>query len=172
VVSAILTPNEEILYLALQNLTALSTNRDAAIATSNRVILYDDRILGRADFEDFLWQDVAGISMQQGVLSSELRVEAVDGRTAAVHNLDKEQTKRLYAVCQQMEQEWREKRRAREMEEARARSGGVYLAAPEGGGSGKEDPVAKLAQAKAMLDQGLISEIEYQSLKARILSSM
>jgi hypothetical protein len=71
-----------------------------------------------------------------------------------------------------MEQEWREKRRVREMEEARAKSGGVYLGSGQGAGSPAEDPVAKLSKAKQMLDQGLISEAEYETVKAKILSSM
>ena len=107
------------------------------------------------------------------MLSTELQVEAIDGRQAVMGELDKEQAKRLYSVCQQMEQEWREKRRVRDMEEARARSGGVYMTPPAAvDQSVTEDPVAKLARAKAMLDQGLISEAEYDTLKARILSSM
>jgi hypothetical protein len=60
----------------------------------------------------------------------------------------------------------------RDMEEARAKSGGVYLGSMEGAGSSAEDPVAKLAKAKQMLDQGLISEAEYESVKAKILASM
>jgi hypothetical protein len=173
-VTKILTPNEEILYLALQNATALSIKKDAAIATNNRVIFHYAHILGRADFVDFLWQDVANTSIQQGVLSSEFRVAATDGRQAVMGGLDKDQARHLYSHCQQMEQEWREKRRVREMEEARARSGGIYLgqqSAPEATAS-SEDAVARLAKAKAMLDQGLISEIEYESLKAKILASM
>ncbi len=34
------------------------------------------------------------------------------------------------------------------------------------------DPTSRLAQARAMLDQKLISEAEYETLKARILSGM
>jgi len=99
-------------------------------------------------------------------------VETVRGQRAELSNLDKDQAKRLYGICQQMEQEWREKRRIREMEEARAKAGGVHIASQQGANASAEDPVAKLAKAKQMLDQGLISETEYESLKARILSAM
>ena len=74
--------------------------------------------------------------------------------------IDKEQAKRLYGIAQQMEQDWREKRRVREMEEARAKAGGVYMgmpgATPGDVGATKEDAVVRLGKAKAMLDQGLI----------------
>lgn len=177
-VKKVLTPNEEILYVAVQNITAITVAKDSAVATSNRLILFNSQVLGRASFQDYQWQDVVDVQVQQGMLSSELRVSTTDGRAGKVSNLDKEQAKRLYAICQQAEQEWREKRRIREMEEARARAGGVMLtmpgvpAQPEPQPAAAEDPVQKLARAKAMLDQGLISEAEYDTLKAKILSSM
>ena len=177
-VSRILTPNEEILYVAVQNITALQMKHDAVVATSNRVICYRPAMLGRVEFDDFQWQDVRNARIVQGMLSSQFTVETLDGRTASLDNLDKDQAKRLYGICQQMEQEWREKRRVREMEEARAKAGGVYLGGGAAAGGhaapppAPEDPVAKLAKAKQMLDQGLISEAEYDSLKAKILSSM
>jgi hypothetical protein len=169
-VAKILTPNESLLYIAVQNIAALTVTPDAAVATSNRLILFRPAMLGRVAFEDVPWQDVRNARIDQGVLSTALTVETVDGRTLQMTELDKEQAKRLYAVAQQMEQEWREKRRVRDMEEARAKAGGVVLghapAAPA------EDPVARLAKAKQMLDQGLISETEYDALKARILGAL
>jgi hypothetical protein len=171
-VSKILTPHEEILYIALQNNTALSIAKDSVVATNNRIICYKPSILGRVAFEDFLWQDVKDDKITQGFLATDFSVETVRGKRAELTSLDKDQAKRLYAICQQMEQEWREKRRVREMEEARAKAGGVNIAAPQSGNAPADDPVAKLAKAKQMLDQSLISEAEYESLKARILSSM
>jgi len=171
-VTKILTPNEEILYIALQSKVALSLKRDSVVATSNRVICYKPGILGRAIFEDFLWQDVKDARITQGYLSTEFTVETVQGQSALVGGLDKDQAKRLYGICQQMEQEWREKRRIREMEEARARAGGVYVGTQATSASAEADPVDKLAKAKQMLDQGLIAEAEYESLKAKILASM
>jgi hypothetical protein len=172
-VSKVLTPNEEILYIALQNITALSIRKDSVVATTNRVIFYKPAVLGRVVFEDFLWQDVKETKISQGFLSTDFSYETVKGQRGVLGGLDKDQAKRLYGICQQMEQEWREKRRVRDMEEARARAGGVYVApAPQTPSAPAEDPVAKLAKAKQMLDQGLISEAEYESVKAKILASM
>jgi HPt (histidine-containing phosphotransfer) domain-containing protein len=173
-IAGILTPNEEILYIALQNQTALSIKKDSVVATSNRVILYQPQIVGRVHFTDYQWQDVKNTKIQQGVLATEFTVETVDGRKSVAGGLDKSQAKRLYGICQQMEQEWREKRRIRDMEEMRAKAGGVYMTTPTAPASAPttEDPVEKLAKAKKMLDQKLISEAEYDALKAKILSSM
>jgi hypothetical protein len=176
-VAKVLTPNEEIYYIALQNATALSLKKDAVVATNNRLIIWRPSVLGRVGFDDLAWQDVANVRIDQGMLSTQLTVEGVDGRTASLANLEKEQAKRLYGVCQQLEQEWREKRRIREMDEARARAGGIQIGSlPFAGGpgptGGEDDSVARLAKAKQMLDQGLISEAEYDTLKAKILSSI
>jgi hypothetical protein len=59
----------------------------------------------------------------------------------------------------------------------RARSGGVHLGAVSGAvGSGAEDaarsPQARLQRAKDMLDQGLLSDAEYEQVKARILGEL
>jgi hypothetical protein len=172
-VSKILTPNEQILYIALQNATAISIRKDAVIVTNNRIIGFSPGVLGRVSFKDYLWQDVFDVSMSQGILSTQISVKTPAG-VFEIGSIDKEQAKRLYGIAQQLEQEWREKRRVREMEEARAKAGGVYMTAPTGpsfsGPSGKEDPIERLGKAKAMLDQGLISEIEYENLKAKVLS--
>lgn len=171
-VSTILTRNEQILYIAQQNLTALSPRRDSAVATSNRLILYRPHIIGRTDFADLLWEDVKNITVKEGVLATELRVETRDGRVEVLGNLDKAQARRLYSVAQQKELEWREKRRIRQMEEERARAGGVQVTLPQGPSGSEEDQVTRLARARAMLDQGLISEAEYEAIKARIISSL
>jgi hypothetical protein len=174
-VAKVLTPNESIVYVATQNLAAMTVKPDAAVATTNRLILYRPSVMGRVEFQDVQWQDVRNARISQGVLSTAFALDTVDGRTLQMSELAKEQAKRLYAVAQQMEQEWREKRRVREMEEARAKSGGVVLGSgPLLGGApaAGEDPVARLARAKQMLDQGLISETEYDALKARILNTL
>ena len=171
-VRTILTPNEEILYVALQNVTALSLKKDSVVATNNRVIFYRPSVLGRVNFADYLWEDVRNVAIKEGFLAADLTVELIDGRVDQAGNLDKSQIRRLYAICQQKEQEWREKRRVRDLEEARAKSGGIQMSVPQAaGGAPTEDPVQKLARAKAMLDQGLISEAEYETLKAKIIAS-
>jgi hypothetical protein len=172
-IAKILTANEQVLYIALQGKTTLSVKKDSAVATTNRLILYRPAILGRVDFTDYLWEDIENVTLKDGMLSSELIVESSRKGNDFSAGLDKGQARRLYAVCQQKEQEWREKRRVRQMEEDRARAGGVYMQSPNSATSaGAEDPVAKLAKVKAMLDQKLISEQEYETVKARILSEM
>ncbi len=147
--------------------------KDCAVATSNRVILYRPGMFGSLNFSDYQWEDIKNVSISEGMIAADLTVELTDGRRARIGGLDKSQVRRLYSIAQQKEQEWREKRRVRELEEARARAGGIHMAQPQSAvASGiPDDPVEKLAKAKAMVDQGLISEAEYETLKAKIVAS-
>lgn len=180
-VRMILTPNETIAYIAHQNRTAFGQRRDAAVATNNRIIIYRPHRFGRLEFHDFLWEDVRDVTIAEKVWSSQFTCVTTDDRTLQLGGLVKEQARTLYAFCQQKEQEWRERRRVRQMEEERARAGGVQVTLPSAGGTPSageaavgrsEDPVATLAKAKQLFDQELISEAEYETLKAKILSTL
>jgi hypothetical protein len=108
------------------------------------------------------------------MLAAEIVGHAVAGRTAVMGGLDKNQARRLSSVCQQKAQEWREKQRIRQMEEDRARAGGIVMHAQGGGQAAPalEDPVERLAKAKRMLVQQLIAEAAYETLKAKILAEI
>src|SRR3954451_9249398 len=116
-VGKILTANEDVYYIAMQNGMALSSAPDYVVATSNRIIFVDARLLGQVKLVDILWQDVKDSQVEQGMLSSAFQVIAVDDSVTRIGELEKEQAKRLYSICQQMDLDWREKRRVRGMEE-------------------------------------------------------
>jgi hypothetical protein len=85
----------------------------------------------------------------------------------------------VYRVCQAQSQAWREKRRIRDLDELRARSGGVQLGALGGlssagaaAGTGSAEPAARLKRAREMRDGGLITDAEYESIKARVIDQL
>ena len=91
---------------------------------------------------------------------------------------DIEKTQEIYKYIQKQEQEWREKRRIRGLEELRAKSGGINgSVSPQGFVSSTETNSTRsvserLAELKKMYDQQLISDSEYQNLKAKIISEL
>jgi hypothetical protein len=94
-----------------------------------------------------------------------------------ITGLCKTQAEAVYRVCQAQDQAWREKRRVRELEEMRAKSGGIQFpptgAAAAGSPPGsQDDTVARLQKAKDMLDKGLISDAEFEAIKARIVNTL
>ena len=93
--------------------------------------------------QDVRWQDLRDAQLQVGIFGATLTVSADAGndlagaegtpRSLSFTGLRKDQAQEVYRACQFQEQAWREKRRVRELEEMRARSGGVHLGGGVGG---------------------------------------
>ena len=184
-VQTILMADEEVLFIAHQDPKAPTVKKAAAIATSHRLILFRPSMVGSFNFWDRRWHDIQDVHLKQGMVFSELVVNSVNGETVTLDKMKKDEARQIYSICQQQEHHWKEQRRQREMEEARARSGGVVIhtgspstqpaaidAAPTTAASVADDPMAKLQRAKQMLDAGLIEQSEYDEVKNRILSQM
>lgn len=186
---SVLTADEKLEAWAIQRrVFALRHRRLAVGATSGRLIAITRPLLGGFELTDVRWQDLKEVHIKVGILAASLSLTALDQadlasaagstRTLAFDGLRKEQAQALYRICQAHDQAWREKRRVRDLEELRARAGGIQLGAlpgtPSAGGSeaGHADATARLRSAKAMLDAGLISDSEYESLRARIISNV
>jgi len=135
------------------------------------------------------WQDLHDAGLREGTFGADLAVTAAagtdlaladkPGRTLIYQGLEKEQARRVYRVCQEQEQAWREKRRIRDLDEMRAKSGGIQLGAQSGAtmpsaprDSSPDSPAARLRRAKEMVDTGLITDAEYESIKARIVDGL
>lgn len=185
---SLLIPGERLECYAIQHrLFALTHRRLVVGATSGRLIAVQRGLISGFTTRDIRWQDLRDAQLQVGIFGATLTVSADPGDdlagatgSAVIHHfagLHKAQAQEVYRACQFQEQSWREKRRVRELEEMRARSGGVHLGAMSGVvGSGGEDaarsPQARLQRAKDMLDQGLLSDAEYEQVKARILGEL
>ncbi|HEX6534354.1 MAG TPA: SHOCT domain-containing protein, partial [Gemmatimonadaceae bacterium] len=157
-------------------------------ATSGRFIAVSRGLFGGYTPRDVRWQDIEDANVRIGIIGATLTVTSLDredlasaGQVASrimVTGLRKDQAEGVYRVCQAREQAWREKRRIRDLDELRARSGGVQIGGPVGAagpavaGAGDGDPVARLQRAKEMLDNGLLTDAEYESIKARIMDRL
>jgi len=189
-VESLLVPGESIQAYAVQRrIFALKHRRVLVAATSGRFIGMTRHLLGGFLPQDVRWQDLKEVRLESGVFGADLTIVALPSpdlaisggvRTLSYGGLRKAQAESVYRICQANEQAWREKRRIRELEEMRAKSGGIQLGATNVGmpstanvpGANGEDAVARLEQAKAMRDKGLITDSEYESLKARIVSNL
>ncbi len=183
-VESILTKGERVAGVAMQNAINSPVKRDFALVTNRRFIIFRPKLFGRMDLVDFLWQDIDNVSVSTQVLGATLVVR-VKGNTRdmpdhmSIAGLEKDQALKLYAKAQELEEQWREKNRVRTMEEERARAGGVYLgghdrgASPSGAGSGNNLSVeVRLTKLKALHAKDLITDAEYESRKAQIISEL
>jgi hypothetical protein len=186
-VQSLLIPGERLECHAIQHrLFALTHRRLVVGATSGRLIAVQRGLISGFTTQDIRWQDLRDAQLQVGIFGATLTVTADAGedlagaqgiaRALRFGGLRKEEGKEVYRACQAQEQAWREKRRVRELEEMRAKSGGVHLGALPGSGSTGEDaarsPQARLQRARAMLSEGLLSDAEYEQVKARILGEL
>jgi hypothetical protein len=177
-IKSLLVPDEQIVAWAVQRrVFALLARREIAVATTGRFILYRRNLLPGARVSDVRWQDLKDAHIQEGVFGSTVTIGSAS-HTHAVPGLRKDEAQALYRQCQEQEQAWREKNRLRGLEEARARSGGIQLGAGVATGmsapaaDGPRETASRLKQAKTMFDQGLISDAEYEALKAKILADI
>jgi hypothetical protein len=184
---SVLIAGETLEAWAIQRrLFALTHRRVLIAATSGRMVVLSRHLLGGFDVATIRWQDLEEVTLRVGVLSADLTLRAgkatdlaslaVQGSQRAEFNgLRKEQAQAVYRICQTQDQAWREKRRIRELEELRARSGGIQVSsgggAPAAAVAGESDAVRRLREAKQLLDEKLITDSEYEAIKAKIVSS-
>jgi hypothetical protein len=181
---SVLIPGETLEAWAIQRrLFALSHRRLLIAATSGRLVVLVRRLLAGFDVSTIRWQDLEEVTLSVGVIGADLTLRAGEATDLAslgaqgsqrveFRGLRKEQAQAVYRICQAQDQAWREKRRVRELEELRARSGGIQLmsgAAPATG-TPDGDAVRRLREAKQLLDAKLITDAEYEAIKAKIVS--
>ena len=182
---SVLIPSETLEAWAVQHrLFALSHRRMLVAATSGRLILITRHLISGFDVSDIRWQDLEEVTLRVGIFAADLAIRAgkasdlasqgvTGSRRMDFAGLRKDQAQAVYRICQAQDQAWREKRRVRELEELRARSGGIQVSsgpAPLSPASGS-DSVRRLQEAKQMLDARLITDAEYEAIKAKIVSS-
>jgi hypothetical protein len=174
-------------WAAQRRLYALNHRRVLIAATSGRFISLKRRLFGGYDSADIRWQDLKETRISAGIIaadliviaqsSSDLNIGAEVNRVWSFDGLHKDQAQAMYRICQQHDQVWREKRRVRELEELRAKSGGVQISGqPAYGGAeaagAESEPARRLRQAREMLEAKLISDSEFESIKAKIVSGL
>ena len=182
---SVLIPSETLDALAIQRRAFALTHRRLLIAaTSGRFIVITRHLLGGFDVANVRWQDLEEVTLNVGVLGRRSRdprgqgdrsgLARRAGRAAggALQGLRKEQAQAVYRICQTQDQAWREKRRVRELEELRARSGGIQVTSRRRSWGRRRPRVMRcggLQEAKQLLDAKLITDAEYEAIKAKIV---
>lgn len=176
-VEGLLTNGEEVEYIAVQKKPAINLSPDCIALTNKRIIFCRPKNFGLSmDFQDYLWKDVADCHIKEGILGSDFTVKTVRGHINILDYLPKNQARKLYQFAQSKEEEMQEFRRQRELEDKRAAAGGGIIVNTSNSTppsvEQKEDPVETLQKLKKLLDQQIISQEEFDSKKAEIISKM
>ncbi len=185
--SLLITGEQLEAHVIQRRLFALMHRRTIVGATTGRFIAVRRALFGGFDPQDIRWQDLHDVSVRVGIFgatlsitvrsSTDLASAQAGGSTLSYPGLRKADAQAVYRICQSNAQAWREKRRVRDLEELRAKSGGIQLSS--GGGAGAQladtdgrSPTARLARAKEMLASGLLNDAEFEQIKARILAEL
>lgn len=156
-------------------IASLMSRRLLLAATSSRVVLIDRSVFGGFNMRDYQWKDLRDARIAENTLPNWFgsRLDFQIGKsTLSIDGIKCDIASLVYKESQRQEQEWEEKRRVRELEEVRAASGATTLHA--GGmtptGSAPADALEEIRKAKEMLDAEIISDSEFNEIKAKILS--
>lgn len=177
-VSGLLTADEEVQYIAVQKKPVLNTSPDCVALTNKRVIFCRPKNFGLSmEFKDHQWKDVIDIHIKENMLGADFSIKTAKG-SDLMDYLPKDQARRLYQFGQAKEEEARDYRRQRDLEDKRAAAGGGIVvnagpavAAPAPASSA-DDPMEKLKKLKMMLDHELITQAEFDERRMAILATL
>ena len=183
-IKSMLIPGETLEAWAIQRrLFALTHRRTLIATTSGRFIGIQRGLFGGFTPVDIRWQDLTDAKLRVGIFGASIFMSSYNSSDLAVaSSIDgllsftgfrKQQAQQVYRICQTQEVSWREKRRIRELDELRAQSGGVQISTGlQSAQQGASDSASRLQQAKQMLDSKLITDSEYEAIKARIINGI
>ena len=137
---SLLIEGERIEASAVQRrIFALRHRRIMVAATTGRLIIVQRGLFGGFTPIDLRWQDLRDATLSVGIFGATLRVAAYRSSDLAstegppsnvvIPGLRKLEAQEVYRACQTRAQAWREKRRIRELEELRAKAGGIQIGA-------------------------------------------
>lgn len=181
-INGLLTAGEEVEYVAVQKKPAINISPDCIALTNKRVIFCRPKNLGLSmEFQDFAWKDIADCHMKEGILGSTYTIKTTKGGVVMLDYLPKAQARKLYQYSQGKEEEMLEYRRQRDLEDKRASAGGGITVntnipnAPEATNTSQvvqDDPMAILQKLKTLLDNGIMSQEEFETKKMEVISRM
>lgn len=185
----LLTEGEELQAFAIQRQYVYllgRSRRQIVVGTPARLLIIRRRFIEGFDVFDVRWQDLEAAHIAEGIFGATLTISVRDtdhamlvkdmhgAASVSIPCLRKTQAQDIYRLCQAQERAWREKNRVREMEELRAKAGGIQIGGPASTEAvgGSSESAARLERASEMLKKGLITDSEYESVKAKILSTL
>ncbi|NII84260.1 MULTISPECIES: PH domain-containing protein [unclassified Pedobacter] len=175
-INSLLTTNEQVEYIAVQKKPAITLSPDCIALTNKRIIFCKPKSFGLSmDFQDYNWKDVYDCHIKEGILGATFTMVTIRNLRNMMDYLPKNQARKLYQFAQEREEEMREYRRQKELEDKRAAAGGGIIvnnstsAAPVEAPP-QEDSFAVLLKLKNLLENGILSQEEFEQKKNEILS--
>lgn len=184
-----LTPGEEVLYLAVQKKPAVTLVPDTIAVTSKRLFFCIPGNLGlTTNFEIYSWKDIKEVSFKEEFFGARFTAVPLRGENFTVDYIPKVQARKLYQFSNQQidrlkaelkqEQYLKEQQQRREQFEKESIAQEVIqpvvaetvAPAPESVEAFEDEITLKLKKLKVLFEKQLISQEEYEAKKSDILS--
>jgi hypothetical protein len=176
-VSELCTSEEQILYLAVQSKPIANLSPDVVALTNRRFMIFRPKMLGRMTFFDCLWKDCKNVHFEENMLGSTVTFTCQDGTKEQIDYLPKSQGRQIYRNAQEQEEAAIKMRRDMKIEELQAGADKTVFNQAIGTPAAASPPpandlVARMTQLKSLLDAGVLSQEEYDTKKASLLSQL
>jgi hypothetical protein len=166
----LMTPGEELEYIAVQKKPAVNISPDGVAITNKRLIFCRQKNLGLSmDFEDFFWKNVFSCSMKESLLGADFFAKTVDNRDFSIDYLPKAQARKLYAIANEYKENARQEPQAAspKIETTPAPEPTMAPVVEE------QDKIAEtLQKLKKLYESGLITQQEFENKKNEIINSL
>lgn len=185
-----LTPGEEVLYLAVQKKPAVTLVPDTVAVTSRRLFFCIPGNLGlTTNFEIYSWKDIKEVSFKEEFFGARFTAVPLSGENFTVDYIPKVQARKLYQFSNQqidrLKAELKQEQYLKEQQQRREQIEKETATQAEIAQSVVSEPVAvvsepveavedeitmKLKKLKLLFEKQLISQEEYEAKKSDILS--
>jgi hypothetical protein len=153
--AARLRRGERVQAVSVQKHLVIGLVTEAVVATSDRLFIVRDLILGK-DIEEIAYPDLAAISAEKELRGAVVTIETRDRRKRTIKSLPKESAEKVV----------RSARARKEQLSATPASQPPPLPLEA---IVSDDPLARLKKLKELLDQGVITDADYEAKKREIL---
>lgn len=174
--SDLLMKNEEIGYIAVQKKPAITVFPDSIVMTNKRIIICKPKNLGLSmDFIDFTWDEIEGTFVKENILGSEFSFTTKTEIQVSIDYIPKIQARKIFTFAKEQLDILKNQIIAKI---ANPHENEVHaevleeVEIQEVNQLSKEELFEKLQNYKKLLDNELISQVEYDTYKKEILSLM
>lgn len=193
-----LTPGEQVVYLAVQKKPAVTLIPDSIVVTDKRLIFCKPGNLGlTTNFEIYSWKDIKEVSFKEEFFGAKFTAVPLTGENLTVDYIPKVQARKLFQFCNQQLERDRELERQRALEKEKALRpspqieskpvieeniqksfdapvvpDALSVPVPEIVKSLEDEITQKLQKLRGLYEKQLITQEEYEAKKADILSQL